>query len=68
MIGIMSPSEVQAVQILTALTMSGLVASRFLPARWRQPVGLTLTVAYVAGSVAGLLYLFPLSRGTSRAN
>lgn len=55
--GTLSPRDVQIVQFLGLLTIGVFIGLRFLPARFRQSAGYTLTVCYVAGLAMFALYL-----------
>jgi hypothetical protein len=57
MMRVLSTGEIQATQMLIGFAMAALVGCRFLPSRWRQFAGIALTIAYIAGGIAGLLYL-----------
>jgi hypothetical protein len=57
MMRVLSPGEMQAAQTLIGFAMAALVGCRFLPSRWRQFAGIALTIAYIAGGIAGFLYL-----------
>ena len=54
----LSPRDIQAVQLLAGVAMAVFVGGRFLPPRYRQPIGLTLTVGYVTGIVIFAIYVF----------
>jgi uncharacterized membrane protein len=54
----LSPSVIQAVQALAAVGMLALIAGRFLPSGYRQPVGIAVTVAYVAVIIAFAIYAY----------
>jgi hypothetical protein len=47
-----SPRAFQLAQLLILATVAVFVGSRYLPARYRQKVGVALTVCYVAAAVA----------------
>ncbi len=52
-----SPRASQLAQLLILGTVAVLIGRRFLPLRYRQRVGVTLTVCYLAGIAAFLAYL-----------
>jgi hypothetical protein len=52
----LSPREVQAVQLLIMVTIGAFIGLRFVPSRFRQIVGLTLTIFYLAGIAAFVVY------------
>jgi hypothetical protein len=52
-----SPGAAQLAQLLTLVTLAVFIGGRFLPPRHRQRVGIALTVCYLAGIAAFLVYL-----------
>jgi hypothetical protein len=45
----LSGREIQVAQALILIATATLIGGRFLPQRYRWPVGLALTVGYLAG-------------------
>jgi hypothetical protein len=52
-----SAGAAQLAQVLTLVTVAAFVGLRFLPPRHRRPAGVALTVCYLAGVGAFVLYL-----------
>jgi hypothetical protein len=52
----LSPREIQAARIMVGIATAVFIGGRFLPTRYRQPVGIALTVCYLIGITAFLLY------------
>jgi hypothetical protein len=52
-----SAGAAQLAQVLMLVTVGAFVGVRFLPLRHRRPVGVALTVCYLAGVAAFALYL-----------
>jgi hypothetical protein len=52
-----SPGAFEVARLLTLVTVAVFVGSRFLPSRYRQRVGVALTICYLAGIAAFLVYL-----------
>jgi len=53
----LSPREVQVAQIMVGVATAVFIGGRFLPPRYRQPVGITLTVCYLAGFAGFIAYV-----------
>jgi hypothetical protein len=51
------PDAARLAQLLILVTVAAFVGVRFLPSRYRQPVGVALTVCYLAGTAVFVLYL-----------
>jgi hypothetical protein len=49
--------EIQIVQLLIAVAIAVFVGLRFLPPRFRRPVGVALTGAYLFGIAAFAIYV-----------
>lgn len=52
-----SPRAFQLAQLLILVTVAVFIGGRFLPPRYRQRVGVALTVCYLAGIAAFVIYL-----------
>jgi hypothetical protein len=52
-----SADVVRTAQVMLLIATATFVGVRFLPAQYRQRVGITLTVCYVIGIVAFTLWL-----------
>jgi hypothetical protein len=52
-----SPRAFQLAQLLILMTLAVFIGGRFLPLRYRQRVGVALTVCYLAGIAAFVIYL-----------
>ena len=52
-----SPHAFQLAQLLILVTVTVFIGGRFLPPRYRQRVGVALTVCYLAGVAAFLVDL-----------
>jgi hypothetical protein len=52
-----SPRAYQLAQLMILVTVAVFIGGRFLPLRYRQRVGVTLTVCYLAGIAAFAIYL-----------
>jgi riboflavin transporter FmnP len=53
----LSPEAMQVGQVMAGIALAVFLGIRFLPARHRRTVGITLTVAYVLGIAAFLAYV-----------
>jgi hypothetical protein len=53
----MSPREIQVAQFMVLLPVAVFVGARFLPPRFRRPVGVGLTVCYLACLAAFIVYV-----------
>ena len=53
----LSPREIQAGQILLGLATAVFIGLRFVPPRYRQRIGIALTVCYLLGVAAFMVYL-----------
>jgi hypothetical protein len=53
---VLSPREIQVVQIMVGIATAVFIGGRFLPPRYRQTVGATLTVCYLIGIAAFVVY------------
>ena len=53
----MSPREIQVAQFMVLMPVAVFVGARFLPPRFRQPVGVGLTVCYLAALAAFIVYV-----------
>ena len=54
----MSPRVIQVAQFMVLLSVAVFVGARFLPPRFRRPVGVGLMVCYLAGLAAFIIYVF----------
>jgi hypothetical protein len=52
-----SPGAAQLAQLLILVTVGVFIGSRFLPPRYRQKVGIGLTICYLAAMAGFLVYL-----------
>ena len=52
-----APAVVHIAQVLLLLATATFIGVRFLPPRYRQRVGITLTVCYVTGIVGFAVWL-----------
>jgi hypothetical protein len=52
-----SPRAFQLAQLLMLATVAVFIGCRFLPPRYRQRVGVALTVCYLVGVAGFLIYL-----------
>ena len=52
-----SPHASQLAQLLILATVAVFIGGRFLPPRYRQRVGVALTICYLAGIAAFAIYL-----------
>jgi hypothetical protein len=52
-----SPGALQLARLLILVTVGVFIGSRFLPSRYRQRVGIGLTICYLAGIAAFAVYL-----------
>ena len=52
----LSPREIQAAQLLIGVTLAVFIGVRFVPPRYRQTVGFVLTICYVIGVAAFMVY------------
>jgi hypothetical protein len=53
----LSQRETDIVQILLLIAAAVFIGGRFLPARYRQPVGVALTVCYLLGVAVFMAYV-----------
>ena len=53
----LSTREIQVAQIMVGLATAVFIGGRFLPRRYRQPVGVTLTVCYLLGIAGFVAYV-----------
>ena len=53
----LTPQEIQAARILVGITIAVFIGVRFVPPRYRQTIGITLTVCYLAGVAAFMVYV-----------
>ncbi len=54
----LSPKEIQVAQLVVGVATAIFIGLRFLPPRHRQRVGVVLTVCYLIGFAAFMLYVF----------
>ena len=54
---VLSPREIQVAQIMVGVTAAVFIGGRFLPPRYRRPVGVTLMICYLAGLAAFAVYV-----------
>jgi uncharacterized membrane protein (UPF0136 family) len=52
----LSPAETQAAQILVGVALAVFAGLRFVPSRYRQRVGVALTVCYLLGIAGFVVY------------
>ena len=52
-----SPGAFQLTHLLILVTVAVFIGGRFLPLRYRQRVGVALTICYLTGVAAFLVYL-----------
>jgi hypothetical protein len=52
-----SPRAFQLAQLLILVTLAVFIGGRFLPPRYRQRVGVALTVCYLVGVAGFAIYL-----------
>jgi hypothetical protein len=52
----LSPREIQAAQLLVGITIAVFIGGRFIPPRYRQTAGAALTVCYLLGFAAFVIY------------
>ena len=57
MIEAMTPRDIQIAQLLMGVTVAVYIGLRFLPAGYRQAVGIALTIGYVAGIGVFMVYV-----------
>ena len=53
----LSPLEIRSAQILVGITTAVFIGLRFLPERYRHGVGVGMTVCYLAGIAAFIIYV-----------
>jgi hypothetical protein len=53
----LSPREIQIAQMLIGVATAVFIGVRFVPPRHRQTVGIALTICYVIGVAAFMVYL-----------
>jgi hypothetical protein len=53
----MSPREIQVARFMVLLPVAVFVGARFLPLRYRRSAGAWLTVCYLAGLAAFIVYV-----------
>ena len=54
---VLSPREIQVAQLIVGIATMVFIGGRFLPPRYRQTVGVTLTVCYLLGIAAFVVYV-----------
>jgi hypothetical protein len=54
---ILSPREIQVAQTMVGVTLIVFLGVRFIPIRYRQQVGWTLTVCYLLGVATYMAYV-----------
>jgi hypothetical protein len=52
----LSGREIQVAQALILVATAALIGGRFLPQRYRRPVGITVTVGYLVGVVVFIVW------------
>jgi hypothetical protein len=53
----LSPRQIQIAQVLFGIAVAAFIGIRFIPAQFRQRVGIALTVCYVIGVAAFMVYV-----------
>jgi hypothetical protein len=53
----LTPRETQIAQLLVLIAVAVFISGRFLPPRFRQPVGFGLTVCYLAAVGAFMVWV-----------
>ena len=53
----LSGSVIQLLRVLMTVTIAVFIGIRFVPARFRQTIGVVLTACYLAGIAAFVVYL-----------
>jgi hypothetical protein len=56
----LSAGEIQLGQFMVLLATAVFIGGRFVPSRYRQRVGIILTVSYIAGIAVFAVYTSPL--------
>jgi len=54
---VLSPRVIQVAQIMVGVASAVFIGRRFLPPRYRHTVGVTLTVCYLLGIAAFIVYV-----------